>query len=118
MLSSGMFRRVVLTRTDISEEHIASIIRMSRVGELGTTSAVTDNRSMLRLIVTANVDPSSPILVTLMMEAIFSFETSVPTRAARHDIPEDGIIHCHRREDLKSYTVRLCCLKELTSVCC
>jgi hypothetical protein len=45
---------------------------------------------MLRLIVTANV-PKSPILVTLMIEAISSAETSVLTRATRHNILEDGI---------------------------
>jgi hypothetical protein len=38
-----------------------------------------------------------------MMEAIVSFETSVLTRATRSIIPEDGIPHSHRRENLKSY---------------
>jgi hypothetical protein len=46
-------------------------------------------RSLLRLVVTANVVPSSPILVTLVMEATPSSEISVLTRATWHNIPED-----------------------------
>jgi hypothetical protein len=36
MASSGILRRVALVRTDVSEELSASIIRVTRVGELGT----------------------------------------------------------------------------------
>jgi hypothetical protein len=104
MVSSGMFRRVAVVRTDISEELSASIIRMTRIVELGATLAVTSNCSMLCwLLVTANIVPSSPILVTLMMEAVSSSETSVLTRATWHNIPENGILHSYRHENLKSY---------------
>jgi hypothetical protein len=48
MASSGMLRRVALVRTDISEELSASFIRATRIGELGTTLAVTSNRHRLR----------------------------------------------------------------------
>jgi hypothetical protein len=43
MASSGMLRRVDLVRTDVSEELSASFIRVTRIGELGTTLAVTSN---------------------------------------------------------------------------
>jgi hypothetical protein len=47
-VSSGMLRRVVLVRTDVSEEPSASFIMVTRIGELGTTLAVTSNRRTLR----------------------------------------------------------------------
>jgi hypothetical protein len=78
MVSSRMLRRVALERTDVSEKLSASFIRVTRIGELGTTLAGTSNRrthlvflrSVRRLLVTASVVPSSPILVILMKEAL------------------------------------------------
>jgi hypothetical protein len=66
-----MLRRVALVRTDVSEEHRASFIKVTRIGELGT------------MLVGASVVPSSPILVNLTKEALSSSETSVLTRAIR-----------------------------------
>jgi hypothetical protein len=55
----------------------------------------------------ANV-PSSPILVTLMME-----ETSVSTRATWFNIPEDDILRNHCRQNLKSYLSKNVCKSHL-----
>jgi hypothetical protein len=58
--------------------------------------------TLLRLQVTANVVPISPILVTLRTETLRSFEMYLLTRATLRNIPEDGILHSHRLENLKS----------------
>jgi hypothetical protein len=63
-------------------------------------------RSVLRLLVTADVTPISPTLVTQVIEAICSSETLGLTRATRRNIPEDDILHSHRRENLKSYIIK------------
>jgi hypothetical protein len=41
MVSSGMLRHVALVRTDVSQELSAPFIKVTRIGELGTTLAVT-----------------------------------------------------------------------------
>jgi hypothetical protein len=82
MVSSGLLRRVALVRTDVSDELSASFIMVLLP-------------SVRRLLVTAGVVLSSPILVTLMKEALSSSETSVLTRATRRNIPEDTILHSH-----------------------
>jgi hypothetical protein len=66
---------VTLVKADVSEERVTSIIRMKRISELR---------------------------IAPMTEAIRSSETSVLTRAAGHQIPEDSILHSHHRENLKS----------------
>jgi hypothetical protein len=116
IVPSGMLRRVALVRTDVSEELSSSFIRVTGIGKLGTTLAVTSNRrtlrrytkaflrSVRRLLVTASVVLNSPIPVTLMKEALSSSETSVLTRATRRNFTEDTVLYSHRRKNLKSYT--------------
>jgi hypothetical protein len=76
MLSSGKLRRVALVRTDVSEDLNASMVRMRRISELASYGYV----------------PSSPILVTLMKEALSSSEMSVLTITTHRNIPEDAIL--------------------------
>jgi hypothetical protein len=57
MLFSGMLRRVGFVRTDVFEEHGPSIIRVTRIIELGTTLAITSNYNTIpsqRASVTSN----------------------------------------------------------------
>jgi hypothetical protein len=69
-------------RTDVSEKRGVYIIRVTRIGDGGTLTVIS-NHSVWRLRVTPSVVPSSPSLVTLMIEALHFREKSVLTRATR-----------------------------------
>jgi hypothetical protein len=56
-------------------------------------------------VVTANVVPNLPVLVTMMMETIRSSKCRFLTRVTRRNIAEDGILHSDRGENLKFYIV-------------
>jgi hypothetical protein len=87
-----MLRRVALIRTDVSEELSASIIRVTRIGELGTL-AVTNKRRTLRR------NTKSPILVTLMMEELSSSDTSVLIRSFGYRIQSPKRWVVNKRQD-------------------
>jgi hypothetical protein len=70
MASSGMLLRVALIRTDVSEELSASFIRVTRIGELGTTLALTSVGCLLQL-------------------ALFL------TKVTRRHNQKDGLLHLH-----------------------
>jgi hypothetical protein len=86
-VSSVMLCRVVLVRTDLSDELSGSFNKVTRIGELGTLALFLVHR----------------FLSSLLKEALSFAETSVLTKATRRNIPEYAILHSRRRENLNSY---------------
>jgi hypothetical protein len=60
MVSSGLLRRVALVRTDVSEEPGASFIRVTKIGELGTTQGSSETSVLTRA--TRRDNPEDTIL--------------------------------------------------------
>jgi hypothetical protein len=84
------------TRRNIPEN---TILHSYRRENLESYILIVFLRSVFQLLVTANVVPSSQILVTLIREGFL-------TRTKQNNFPENGIIHSHRREKLKSYGIK------------
>jgi hypothetical protein len=73
-----MLGRVAVIRTDVSEEGIASIIRVTGIADLGTMLAVTSNRSTLRYVPSKRQFLQEPHCVTSQKTA-FSIVAAVKT---------------------------------------
>jgi hypothetical protein len=115
-----MLCRVLLVRNDVSEERIASNIRVT-MGELGATLAVTGISSELALVASycwRSSPSSSSQRASVASYCWHSYLTdschpddgggtilrnSVLTRATQRNIPEGDILHSHCRENHKSY---------------
>jgi hypothetical protein len=98
MASCGMWRRVDIVWTDVSEDFIASIFRVEK-------------SASKKLAWAGGCSPHPPAhanflladFSALKVEAIHSSETPVHTRTTRCHIPEYSIFHSHCCENLKSY---------------
>jgi hypothetical protein len=71
---------------------------------------------VLQLLVTANILLNWGNLPALMLEAIRSSETSVIIKATRSHISENGLLHSHHRENLKSYICQNCLQRNVDNV--
>jgi hypothetical protein len=79
-------------------------------GEIGGMMIGRRNRSTWRKLQSAATCSRLFVFAkfsTLKMEAIRSSETSVYTRCTRRHVPEDGILHSQRCENLKSFIIEL-----------
>jgi hypothetical protein len=94
-----MLRRVALVRTDVAEELSASFIRVTRIGELGTTQAATSSRRTLRLIASHAFTPGlsyfpKTVITTadIIYNRVLALETDMilsPFRRQRLTLPMD-----------------------------
>jgi hypothetical protein len=102
--SSGMWHRVNMVLTDVSEERIATIFRVEKNKKIRKRKTSVSNTSLLVLAHSISALPDFlPFSSTLHMQAKRTPETSVNTITTRRHIPEDCFLHSHRRDNLRSY---------------
>jgi hypothetical protein len=103
MSSFRMLRRVALVRVNTSEEPSVSIIRVARIGKLGTTLAVTRNRlksqrNTKKTFFTAIAVKNLKSYLTLTGLTLYPKRNVSPVRYELDVyIPHDGILHSFRR---------------------
>jgi hypothetical protein len=92
MASSVMLRCLALVRTDVSEERSATIIRVTRIGELGTKLALT---SVLTIATRRNI-PEDAILLSHRRESL-KFYVGIEVFTATN--MRNGVFWTSRRHD-------------------
>jgi hypothetical protein len=126
MSSSGMLHRVALVRTDVLEELSTSTIRVTSIGEVGTTLAVTSNR---RTLFAPSISHTAPVSVKpaaerkMLLRRATRRKVSVPSRVlvltwGLSRSPETSVgcrrtdrccmpVDDHRRKNPRSYNIHL-----------
>jgi hypothetical protein len=84
-----MLRRVAFVRTDVSEEPGASFIRVTNIGELGTTLAATSNRRTLR----RNISELSELSGSFPARILSKYSSTVSTGV----VPEKRVLRVEER---------------------
>jgi hypothetical protein len=103
MPSSGMWCRVGLVRTDVSEDRVASIFRLER-SQTSDLARVTWRRITEDDILHTRRRENLKSYIALTGCVLYRrFNVSPMRYRLGFYIPEDGILHSHRREILQSY---------------
>jgi hypothetical protein len=103
-----MLRRVALVWTDVSEEPSAFFIRVTRIGELGTTLGVTSNRRTLRRDI-----PEDAILHSYRSENLKSY---VFVCSKNPDPPAELLLHTTKISELIMWSMTYSKWKSATTI--